>query len=140
MLNLDPSGREPIYIQIEKEIIKLINLGVYQPDSPLPSVRALATQLSINPNTVSKAYKNLELHGVIYTVAGKGVFVRKTDMASVREKARGLLLQVLGVGVGLKPVLLHHRHHPLPRGRDPSVPQRRSTMFRLRSKTAPFTG
>ncbi len=95
MLNLDPSGREPIYIQIEKEIIKLINLGVYQPDGPLPSVRALATQLSINPNTVSKAYKNLELHGVIYTVAGKGVFVRKTDMASVREKARGLLLQAL---------------------------------------------
>ncbi len=46
----------------------------------LPSVRALACELGINPNTVSKAYKNLEANGVVYTVAGKGVFVKGDSM------------------------------------------------------------
>lgn len=76
MFSIDIKSREPIYTQLEKNIVRYINLGVYEKDSMLPSVRALATELGINPNTVSKAYKNLEADGVIYTVAGKGVFVK----------------------------------------------------------------
>lgn len=95
MFSLNISGREPIYLQLEKAIVKYINLGVYEEGSPLPSVRALATELSINPNTVSKAYKNLERRGVIYTVAGKGVFVNETDMADIRREARGHLSRAI---------------------------------------------
>ena len=79
MFSLDVRSREPIYTQLEKNIVKYINLGIYEKDSMLPSVRSLACDLGINPNTVSKAYKNLEEKGVIYTVAGKGVFVSGTD-------------------------------------------------------------
>ena len=86
MFSVDVSGRVPIYVQIEKSIIKYINLGIYEENSPLPSVRSLAMELGINPNTVSKAYKELEQQGVIYTVAGKGVFVSKTNLESVHEK------------------------------------------------------
>ena len=95
MFTLDSRSREPIYVQLEKEIVKFINLGVYGADSPLPSVRALATKLSINPNTVSKAYKNLEQHGVIYTVAGKGVFVSKTDLSGIQREAERQLAAAL---------------------------------------------
>ena len=59
MFSVSVSNREPIYTQLEKNIIRYINLGVYEKNSMLPSVRALACELGINPNTVSKAYKNL---------------------------------------------------------------------------------
>ncbi len=75
MFSLDIKGSEPIYTQLEKAIVRYINLGVFEKDSMIPSVRSLALELGINPNTVSKAYKNLEEKGVIYTVAGKGAFV-----------------------------------------------------------------
>ena len=81
MFSIDMRSREPIHTQLEKSIVKYINLGVYEKDSALPSVRALACELGINPNTVSKAYKNLEQQGVIYTVAGKGVFVASAQRA-----------------------------------------------------------
>lgn len=76
MFSIDNKSRDPIYTQIEKGIIKYINLGIYQADDPLPSVRSLACDLGINPNTVAKAYKNLEAAGVVYTQAGKGIFVK----------------------------------------------------------------
>ena len=88
MFSIDVSGREPIYIQIEKSIIKFINLGIYEENSPLPSVRSLAMELGINPNTVSKAYRDLEQQGVIYTIAGKGVFVNKTELERDRKSTR----------------------------------------------------
>ena len=80
MFSVSVSNREPIYTQLEKNIIRYINLGVYKKNSMLPSVRALACELGINPKTVSKAYKNLEANGVVYTVAGKGVFVKGDSM------------------------------------------------------------
>ena len=80
MFSVSVSNREPIYTQQKKNIIRYINLGVYEKNSMLPSVRALACELGINPNTVSKAYKNLEANGVVYTVAGKGVFVKGDSM------------------------------------------------------------
>lgn len=85
MVNIDTRSRDPIYLQIEKQIIKLINLGVYESNCPLPSVRAMALELGINPNTVAKAYKNLEARNVIYTVVGKGVFVGANNDNQIRQ-------------------------------------------------------
>lgn len=79
MFSIDNKSRDPIYTQIEKSVVKYINLGIYQADEPLPSVRALACELGINPNTVAKAYKNLEAAGVVYTQAGKGIFVKSEN-------------------------------------------------------------
>ncbi|MCD7723155.1 MAG: GntR family transcriptional regulator [Clostridiales bacterium] len=79
MFNIDIKSREPIYAQLEKAIVKYIRFGVYSKDSMLPSVRALAFDLGINPNTVQKAYRELEQKGIIYTVPGKGAFVSGGD-------------------------------------------------------------
>ncbi|MDE6124238.1 MAG: GntR family transcriptional regulator, partial [Eubacterium sp.] len=96
MFSINVSSREPIYTQLEKNIIRYINLGVYEKNSMLPSVRALACELGINPNTVSKAYKNLEANGVIYTVAGKGVFVKgDSTLANIHKMAADEIKSVL---------------------------------------------
>lgn len=73
LINLQ--GKESINDQIKSQIIKFVSLGVLKPDDKLPSVRMLAQDLGINPNTVAKAYQQLEAEGVIYTVNKKGVFV-----------------------------------------------------------------
>ena len=73
LINLQ--GKESIYEQIKKQISRFIESGVLSPDDKLPSCRELANELGINPNTVMKAYSELEKNGYIYTVAKKGVFV-----------------------------------------------------------------
>lgn len=85
MITIDTRSRDPIHIQIEKQIVKLINLGVYEEDSLLPSVRSMALELGINPNTVAKAYKALEQAGIIYTVAGKGAFVSTKELDKIHS-------------------------------------------------------
>lgn len=88
MFSIDIRSREPIYEQLVKNIINLITKGVLMPDDPLPSVRALARDLGINPNTVQKAYHELEVKGMIYHAAGRGSFV-----AQSRTIADAVLLQ-----------------------------------------------
>lgn len=109
MFSLDVRSREPIYLQLEKTIIKYINLGIYEKDSPLPSVRALACELGINPNTVSKAYKELEMRGIIYTVAGKGAFVSATDLTGIHDavakKLETTLQEVKNFGIDKEDVI-----------------------------------
>ena len=68
-------GKESINDQIKAQISKFVELGILKPDDKLPSVRMLAQDLGINPNTVAKAYQQLEAEGVIYTISKKGVFV-----------------------------------------------------------------
>lgn len=75
MFKVDTRSRIPVYEQLGKLIVKYVSLGVLSPDEQLPSVRAMAQELGINPNTVQKAYKTLESMGVIYTVVGRGAFV-----------------------------------------------------------------
>lgn len=87
MLAIDTRSREPIYTQLEKQIVRLINLGVYEQDQILPSVRSLACDLGVNPNTVAKAYKNLEQKEIIYTVAGKGAFISSTGLTEIHNSA-----------------------------------------------------
>ena len=68
-------GRGAIYQQLKEEVVRLCSLSVLKPDDQLPSVRALARELGINPNTVAKAYSQLEADGITYSVPGKGSFI-----------------------------------------------------------------
>ena len=77
MFLINLQGKETIYEQIKSQIEKFIDSGVLKGNDKLPSVRNLAQDLGINPNTVMKAYQELEKNGYIYTVNKKGVFVSK---------------------------------------------------------------
>ena len=77
LINLQ--GKESIFEQIKTQIVRYIELGVLKPNDKLPSVRMLASDLGINPNTVARAYSELEKEGVIYTLNKKGVFVSDKD-------------------------------------------------------------
>ena len=72
---LDYHSRTPIYEQIKEQIVLDINRGVLNKDDQLPSLRQLSAQLGININTVKRALSELEAQGVIYSVAGKGIFI-----------------------------------------------------------------
>ena len=75
MLQLDFGDRRPIYEQIKDKIKNLIIMGVLKENEKIPSVRELATSLTINPNTIQKAYKDLENEGYIYSQKARGSFV-----------------------------------------------------------------
>ncbi len=75
MINLDYQNRMPIYEQIISEIEKYVALGILKPQDQLMSIREMATSLGINPNTVKKAYAELEQRGVIVTISTKGSFI-----------------------------------------------------------------
>ena len=79
MFQIDSKSRKSIYEQVVDNIKELIMRNVLPPQSKLPSVRELSKLLLINPNTVQKAYKELERQGYIYTSAGLGTFVSKID-------------------------------------------------------------
>ena len=79
MFQIDQKSRKSIYRQVVDNITGLIMRGVLAPGSRLPSVRELSRQLLINPNTVAKAYRELEKYGYIYTAAGLGTFVSEVD-------------------------------------------------------------
>ena len=97
MISLNYRDSRPIYEQIKDGLRKLIVTGAISADEKLPSVRSLATQLSINPNTIQRAYNELEGEGYIYSVPGKGSFATgETGAGASRrrelwEKARELL-------------------------------------------------
>ena len=82
MFQLDFKSGVPICDQIVNGIIKLKSLGVLKSGEQLPSVRALASKFSVNPNTVQKSYAMLEANGIIYSVKGKGSFLSDDDRAA----------------------------------------------------------
>ncbi len=75
MMHLDYRDARPIYTQIVDGIRQQILSGILQPEDRLPSVRELATQLTINPNTIQRAYRELEVQGWMVSVPGKGCYV-----------------------------------------------------------------
>ena len=75
MIKLDLQSRTPIYEQLKNKIYELAAIGQLQPNDQLPSVRSFARDLGVNPNTVQKAYQELEREGIIYSVTGKGSFL-----------------------------------------------------------------
>ena len=88
MVHLDYRDTHPIYIQIIDGLKEQIAAGVLLHGQKLPSVRELASQLAINPNTIQRAYRQLEMEGWIATVPGKGCFVCGQPMADPREELR----------------------------------------------------
>ena len=88
MVHLDYRDARPIYAQIMSGIKAQITGGVLQPGEKLPSVRELAGTLAINPNTIQRAYRQLEMEGWIVTMAGKGCFVCRDEGKAEEEKNR----------------------------------------------------
>ena len=105
MLTLNYRDSQPIYEQIKDGLRRLIVTGALGPDEKLPSVRSMATELAINPNTIHRAYGELESEGYIYSVPGKGSFaapvqapleVRRMELM---EKLRELMAELKYLGV-----------------------------------------
>jgi len=86
MIILDYKDRRPLYEQIVDKFSDMILKGVLKPDEKLPSVRNLAMELSINPNTIQRAYMELEHRGFLYSVKGRGNFV--SDNAQLKEERK----------------------------------------------------
>lgn len=105
MYQLDLQSRTPIYQQLKEKILRLIMAGAIGPGDPLPSVRVMARELGINPNTVAKAYQDLEKSGLIYSVAGKGSFISGEEtldrqmIASVLDRFREAVREARSAGV-----------------------------------------
>ena len=101
MITINTRDPRPIYVQIKEGLCRLILSGVLQTGERLPSVRELAGQLAINPNTIQRAYREMELEGFIYSMTGKGSFVspiqevdggrKAAKTAQFREAAEELL-------------------------------------------------
>ncbi|MCH5254381.1 MAG: GntR family transcriptional regulator [Lachnospiraceae bacterium] len=93
MIILDYKDTRPIYEQICEKFKTLILKGVLVPDEQMPSVRNLAVELSINPNTIQRAYAELERENFIYTVKGRGNFV--SDTQKLLEEKKKICMQNL---------------------------------------------
>ncbi|TFE02189.1 GntR family transcriptional regulator [Jeotgalibacillus salarius] len=94
MFTLDTRSRVPIYEQLMDQLKTLMIRDLLQQDDQLPSVRNLAQELTINPNTIQKAYRELEREGFIYSVPGKGSFVAPLQNDGNEERL-GMLRQDL---------------------------------------------
>ena len=86
--SIDIHSSVAVYVQIENHVQFAIASGKYKPGDQLPSVRELSERLEVNPNTVAKAYRDLEVMGLLYTRRGMGVFVNKGIEAKCREDCR----------------------------------------------------
>ncbi|MCL4439991.1 MAG: GntR family transcriptional regulator [Firmicutes bacterium] len=88
---VEPGRGVPIYVQVKEQIRRSVASGILAPGEQLPSVRDLAVQLAINPNTISKAYQELEHEGVVCTLRGRGTFVSdKASTISDRDRLQRL--------------------------------------------------
>ena len=90
MLNLDYRDARPIYEQVKDGLRRLMVTGVIREGEKLPSVRSLASNLAINPNTIQRAYESLEAEGYVYSIPGKGSFA--APRTGVDEERRDRLL------------------------------------------------
>lgn len=94
MIHIDLQSRTPIYEQLQEQILRLSLVGVLDQNQQLPSVRSLAREIGVNPNTVAKAYQELERQGIIYTVPGKGSFI-SPDVAGLSAPKQQAMQEVL---------------------------------------------
>ena len=106
MFELDLRNRKPIYEQLIDKFKQLIISELLMRDEQLPSVRALAQELSINPNTIQKAYRELETQGYIYSIKGKGSYVNvleqvdnQAEIQAITQQLKKLMTEALFLGV-----------------------------------------
>lgn len=119
MFTLDFSSRKPIYEQVYNNVVRLVSMGVLKSGDKLPPVRTLATQLSVNPNTVAKAYRELESDGYICSAVGRGSFVSENLTALDAEKNIALnnlesqIKNAISLGVTKEEIIgITDRHFP----------------------------
>lgn len=112
MFTIDTRSRVPIYEQLMQKLKELMIHDVLKEDEQLPSVRSLAQELTINPNTIQKAYRELEREGFIYSVPGKGSFVspvknnlNKERMAVLKNELERIVGEILYLGVPKEEVI-----------------------------------
>ena len=111
MIVIDYRDKRPLYEQITEKLAQLIVCGALESNAKLPSVRSLAMELSINPNTIQRAYMQLEQDGYIYTVVGRGNYVtdRSDWQKGFQTAAKQELTEALGKarssGLSLEEVL-----------------------------------
>ncbi len=113
---INTSDPRPIYLQIMDEVRRALVIGTLRPEDPLPSVRELASELVVNPRTVSQAYRELEREGVVYVRRGQGTFVapdvhpdHQERLALGREVAKRALLDARRSGLGVEELLMFIR-------------------------------
>jgi GntR family transcriptional regulator len=113
VLTVDPRSGVPIYLQVIEQVKRSVALGVLASGEQLPTVKQLALDLTINPNTVAKAYRELERDGVIQTAPGRGSFVKsngtaETSKAAATDVARDALSTAIreakSVGLGVEEI------------------------------------
>ncbi|MDR0137950.1 GntR family transcriptional regulator [Metabacillus idriensis] len=110
MIQIDPRSSTAIYEQIIQQMKELCLKGVLKPGEKLPSVRELSTMIIANPNTVSKAYKELEREGIIETLRGRGTFVSENaqitldqgKMEMIKEQLKPLIVDAVYAGVDIE--------------------------------------
>jgi GntR family transcriptional regulator len=106
LVNLDLRDARPLYLQIMDEVRRALVVGSLKAEDPVPSVRELASELVVNPRTVSQAYRELEREGVLYVRRGQGTFVSPDALPDRRALARGVakraLLEARRNGVGVE--------------------------------------
>ena len=105
MIVLDYRDSRPLYQQVKDSLRRMMLTGLLEPDEKLPSVRSLATQLAINPNTIQRAMAQLEAEGFVYSVAGRGSFVAEDGdqgrrrMAELTEGLHDTILELRQLGM-----------------------------------------
>lgn len=126
MFELDVRSRKPIYEQLTDKVKEMILHGILQVDEQLPSVRTLSQQLTVNPNTIQKAYRELEREGYIYSLQGKGSFVspigqvqNESKKAEVREGLLRLMAEAVFLGFTAAEISALYRQVEEQRGGNP---------------------
>lgn len=116
MINLDYQSRTPIYEQIISEIERYVSLGILKPKEQLMSIREMATTLGINPNTVKKAYSELENRGVIVTISTKGTFISENitqvvdlKVDEILEQIRNNIMELEKLGISKEEILKEYK-------------------------------
>ncbi|GAA5417276.1 HTH-type transcriptional repressor YtrA [Paraliobacillus ryukyuensis] len=125
MFDLDLRSRQPIYEQLVEKIKELIVNDVMKTDEKLPSVRTLAQEMTINPNTIQKAYRELEMQGYIYSLKGKGSFVDSLtknisaeEIEKIRNELQKRLTEAFFIGISKEEIYTLVEHTYLDVGGD----------------------
>jgi GntR family transcriptional regulator len=122
-LKINTSEGAPIYLQIVDQVKRSVAVGRLKPEDPLPSVRQLALELTVNPNTVARAYLELEHQGFIYKRQGQGTYVRTPALGAARRERNKIvaglfekaIVEAVGFGMSASEITaiyeqLMHRH------------------------------
>ena len=95
MFSVDTMSRTPVYEQIIEQLQKIILTGIMTAGDQMPSVRSLSVTLKTNPNTIQKAYSELDRRGLTYSVPGRGVFISEEAKCIIQENDRKKLSELI---------------------------------------------